>query len=269
MNALVYLDTDAFHRIGQTFRLRPLAADLHGKILLSPITALEVFSHLTVKRGDEVLDQIKQIRNWVNPNRAEVLPWPDAAISHLGFNIPVSDDSFTQQIQHAVDVCLEADSVIDVLDSASKLKKALDAVKDASAGQFKTLIDLYRREPLIGSRFDEVWIAGLTQRIRIPIDTRPRAQVASALSAYYHFEKEKLIVAGQNLNYDPYKHKNDLLDSEQLVYLGDPALHFLTCDGGFGRRTKNSSQHGRIHRISPRSFEDPHNMEEILRRITR
>ncbi len=98
MSGLVYFDTDAFHRVGQTFRLRPMAADLRGKILLSPITGLEAFSHLTVKSGDQVLRQIKAIHNWVNPSYAEVLPWPDAAISQLGFNIPLVDGSFTAQI---------------------------------------------------------------------------------------------------------------------------------------------------------------------------
>ncbi len=155
-----------------------------------------------------------------------------------------------------------------MLESAGKLKDALDTVRDTSTRQFQLLIDLYRREPLIATKFDEVWIAGLAHRLKIDANARPRDQVISALSAYYHFEKDKLTVAGQNPNYDPYKHKNDLLDSEQLVYLSDPSLQFVTCDAGFARRTHKSSQHGRIHTVPPYLLEDAEKTEALLRAIT-
>src|ERR1017187_8741355 len=64
MPKLVYFDTDAFHRIGQTFASQGLAEELREKILLSPITFLEVLSHLTLTNRDAVLLHIQAVRNW-------------------------------------------------------------------------------------------------------------------------------------------------------------------------------------------------------------
>ena len=61
--ARVYFDTDVFHRVGETFADRPLPAELRERILVSPITALEALSHLTLKRADEILRQIQAMHN--------------------------------------------------------------------------------------------------------------------------------------------------------------------------------------------------------------
>jgi hypothetical protein len=53
------------------------------------------------------------------------------------------------------------------------------------------------------------------------------------LSAYHEFEREKLKVAMANEDYKPQKHQNDALDSQQLAYLCDRTLHFVTCDKGY------------------------------------
>jgi hypothetical protein len=70
----VYFDTDVFHRIGRTFAHQGLAADLRERIILSPITFLEVLSHLTLNSNAAILAEIQAIHNWVNPKRARLLP---------------------------------------------------------------------------------------------------------------------------------------------------------------------------------------------------
>jgi hypothetical protein len=59
---------------------------------------------------------------------------------------------------------------------------------------------------------------------------------------------------------------NDLLDAEQLVYLGAPELRFLTCDRGFERVTK-SEQARRIFVVAMADVSDARRLEALLREI--
>ncbi len=51
MQPKVYFDSDCFHHFATTFADNPLASDLRETILLSPVTMMEVLSHL---QGDDV-----------------------------------------------------------------------------------------------------------------------------------------------------------------------------------------------------------------------
>jgi hypothetical protein len=65
----------------------------------------------------------------------------------------------------------------------------------------------------------------------------------------------------------PERHGNDLLDAEQLVYLGSPELHFLTCDKGFAR-VEQSAQATRIIIVSPNDLSEQEKVETQLRKVT-
>ena len=70
-----------------------------------------------------------------------------------------------------------------------------------------------------------------------------------------------------NENYSPEKHKNDLLDAEQLIYLSNPSLFFLTCDKGIANLVKNSSQAKRVITVSPEELVDAAKVEALILRI--
>jgi len=55
---------------------------------------------------------------------------------------------------------------------------------------------------------------------------------------------------------------------KQLVYLGDPALHFITCDGGYSKRTKKSAQAARICKASMSDLEVAGRVEALIAKIT-
>ena len=71
----VYFDTDFFHNFAETFRSRPLPTDLRDKILFSPVTMMEMFSHLATHWGAKALKQIKGFPNWINTSHAGALPY--------------------------------------------------------------------------------------------------------------------------------------------------------------------------------------------------
>ena len=66
-------------------------------------------------------------------------------------------------------------------------------------------------------------------RNELKLIRRADPEVVAGLSAYHEFEEERLKLAARDTKYNT--HPNDHLDSLQLVYLGDQALHFLTGDG--------------------------------------
>ena len=269
MPGLVYFDTDVFHRVGETFHNQPLAPELRDRILLSPITFIEVLSHLTLKRsGGNVLKHIQAVHNWINPKNARLLPWPTIAIAKAGFQKTLPDDGFIDRVEKTINVCLGTDSVEELRESAGKLKDALDRMKDSTAQDFKQLVEAYRKEPLVGDKFSEVWVHGIAQRVKIDPTSRPLADIVAAMSAYHEYESAKVKVAAENRDYDPSKHKNDLLDSEQLVYLADPPLHFLTCDGGYSKRVTKSEQATRIHVVPLEELADTGRVEALLEKVT-
>jgi hypothetical protein len=265
----VYFDTDVFHRIGDTFADWPLAAELRERILVSPITALEALSHLTLKSADEILRHIQAMHNWLNPAHAGLLPWPDDAIRQGGFNLPLGPDEFTRRLETTFNTCLNAQSAAELREPAVRLKEHMDGVKWESLKQFTRLVVAYRLQPLTQEVFLQSWFRGIARRVKADADRYLAQSVASALSAYYEYEEEKLRIASENPEYRFEKHQNDLLDAEQLVYLTDPDLRFLTCDSGYERRIAQSSQRIQISTVSPEALGDPQRVETLLRHLTR
>jgi hypothetical protein len=266
MPGFVYFDSDVFHRVGATFSAQGLAPELRERVLVSPITMIEVLSHLTLKKNTRILAHIQAVHNWVNPDHAGLLAWPTHAIAQVGFLKDVEPDDFMSRIQETINICLATDSPEELRESASKLKDSVDKVKESISADFNLLVEGWRKEPLTSEAFSEMWVAGITKRAKADPGCRPVADIVSSLSAFHEFEEQRLLTAVKNLAYKP--DKNDILDSEQLPYLGDPQLHFLTCDGGYLARIKKSPQAARIHKVMQDELASVEKVEVLLRKIT-
>jgi hypothetical protein len=266
MPSLVYFDTDVFHRVGVTFATTGLAPELRDRIVVSPLTTLEVLSHLTLKKNEEILSHIQAVHNWVKPKHAGLLPWPTDTIARIGFQKELPPDDFRNQLEKTINICLATESPDELRESASKLKDAIDKMKESTAAQFEKLVKMWRAEPLTPEKFSEMWLHGIARRTKSEPTSRPIADVVASLSAYHEYEEQRLLVAVHNSNYKP--NDNDLLDSEQLPYLGDSNLHFLTCDGGYGARIKKSPQLKRIHRVTIDDLSTVAKVEQKIHEIT-
>ena len=109
MGRLVFLDTNAFRYFGIAFRDVELADYLRDKILISPLSAFEVFAQLADESdGDKVLSQIRATRNWTNRQRTGLLPWPDDMLNQLWLQRPATDDEFRKRMEEAFNGCLAA-----------------------------------------------------------------------------------------------------------------------------------------------------------------
>lgn len=251
MPALIYFDTDCFHHFASTFESRSLSGDLRDKIIFSPVTMMEVFSQLARDRWDfgrKTHKQIQGLHNWVVTDRALVLPWMESAISQLAFGVVQEDEVYTKNLQADLNAC--TNSQFSSLRDVAKARDAqLRQVKQAYAKCFQDTVDFFRSTSLTEARFTDIWFNGLARRVGLQSSTRPVARVVAALSALCEFEYNKLRVALGNRKYEAEKHMNDLFDAEQLIYLGDPSLQFLTVDRGYLPKITKSAQRQRIHEV--------------------
>lgn len=265
--ARIYFDTDTFHNFAATFKHYSLPSPLRELIVFSPLTMIEVFSHLAVEWGQEVHKQIQALPNWINTNHAEVLPWMDAAIERIAFGITLEDDAYTQRLQDDMNVLLNCE-LSEVLETARSRRGELSKIKSEYAGHFKETVEYFRKVRLTEDEFTRAWLTGIKRRLHLEADTKPAVQVVDALSAYHEFELAKLNVAVANKDYNFEKHRNDLFDAEQLVYLKDHNLHFLAIDRGYRTKVVKSPLRKRIHEVSRERLADPANAIDVLKEIS-
>ena len=267
MPALVYFDTDCFHHLASTFACHPLQDDLRDKILFSPVTMMEVLSHLAREWGASVHKQLRGLHNWVVTGHALVLPWMESAISQIGFGIVQEDEEYTKNLQADLHACVSS-QLSELRDVAKARDSQLLQVKQTYAKYFQDTVDYFRSTGLTEEVFTVVWLKGLTRRAGLKSATRPVAQVVAALSALHEFEYNKLIMALGDRRYNAQKHRNDLFDAEQLIYLGNPSLHFLTVDRGYLPKITKSPQRKRVHEVPVTLLADARRAEILLRQIT-
>ena len=170
-------------------------------------------------------------------------------------------------MQKAVNVCLAANSAKSLREDAGKLKDVMDGMKKQTAQNFGKLVADCRKEPLTGENFSRAWFQGIANRAKADPASKPMWEIVSTLNAYHEFERAKLEVAVQNKDYNPERHQNDLFDAEQVIYLADPTLCFLTCDSGFQNLVKHSPQAPRIRTVQPAELDDTAKVESLLRDI--
>jgi hypothetical protein len=255
----IYLDTNAFRYFGIAFENVPLATDLRDKILISPLSAFEVLAQLA--DDDEA-----------EANRG-LLPWPDDMLHYFWFQKPLEDDGFTKKMEQSFNVCLTADSLIPLKEAAEEQKKAMDDFKLSTAHNFKNMLDdLRNQQGKVGKKarpvdLTEVWFRGIANRVQADPKSRKISDIQSVLSAYHEFEQSKLQTALMIPEYQPMsrKNQNDIIDAEQLVYLGDPSLCMLTADKGFKSKVAKSEQASRIIVAASGDLMDAQKAEAVMR----
>jgi hypothetical protein len=253
--------------VGKAFACAKLNPELRERIVLSPISLLEVFSQLTIPKPAEVFSQIHAVLNWTNPDNTGLMVWPSEALFGIWTGERAKDDGFTKRMQSAYNACLAADSAEALQEDAGKLKDVLDKIKDQAAANFARLLESARDEPLNDERLSDAWLRGIASRIDVDPKSGKLKEIASRLSAYYEYEYAKLHLALSHKDYNALKHRNDVIDAEQLIYLSDESLCFLTCDTGFRELAKKSPQAARIVTVQPGDLREGNSVEALLRKL--
>ncbi len=261
---MISFDSDAFRGIGNAVRERTLPNEVRRKIAISPITAIEVLSQLSITDANKILSSIHAMRNWL-PEPAAILDWPDSYISERAFGHRVENDDY-RHIGEAFNACLVADKADQVKDAAKGLRDLLDRAKKEQTERDRAVVEALREGPVDWSQHPLYFAQGLANRVGRPFQAGSEAGIVERLSAYYEFQMETLRRALADPKYNFGKHQNRALDGEQLVYLADPQHNFVTLDGGF-RCVKNSPQRDRIHILESTVLKDGEAIIKILSEI--
>lgn len=195
------------------------------------------------------------------------MDWPHSVISDAAFGVRAAD-GFPDKIGSALNACLTADSAEELRKLAGKIKDLLDRQKNEAAEQFGRLVAAWRQKPLSPTDHRTIWVNFHAQWAGVASPTRGVDEVINSLSAHFEYHKTKLDLAVKDPNYDPFNHKNDMLDAQQLVYLAYSNRHFLTCDTGFQNFVKTSPQRTQIHTVPIDSLADEAAIVKLLTSIT-
>jgi len=275
----VFFDTNAFRYFGIAFENVSLAAELQEKILISPLSAFEVFAQLSDEdetKADAVLRQIRAIRNWTNPKHAVLLPWPDDMIRSLWSQKDVQDEDFRKRMEDSFNVCLKADSLAHLKEAALQQKQTMEEFKFNMAHDFKNMVDdLKAQQGKPGKKkakpvdTTEVWFHRIAKRARADPTSKTISEVQALFGAYHEFEQEKLRRALVSPDYNPLSHanQNDIIDAEQLVYLGDRSLSIVTSDKGLKSKVTKSDQTTRVTLAPPQDLVNPEEAEAVIRSV--
>ena len=273
----IFLDTNAFRYFGIAFENVSLAPEIRERILISPLSAFEVFAQLgdeNETKADLVLRQVHALPHWTNPKRAGLLPWPDDMLQMLWSQKPVQDGDFTTKIQGSFNVILTADSLTPLKEAALQQKHMMDAFKETMAHDFKNMLDDLKKQQGKTAKkkakpvdTTDPWFNGIAKRAKADPNSKTISEVQSLFSAYHEFEQTKLQTALLIPEYNPLSHKNqnDIIDSEQLIYLGDPSLCMLTADKGIQGKVVKSEQAARIIVATPEDLSDATKAEGVLK----
>lgn len=266
MFGMVYLDTDAFRLVADAFLTRELRADLRDRMALSPITVIELMSQLSLSnKGAQMLGRIHALWNLLNHQKAAFLPWMDAAIAKIGFGVETSDET-NQWYVTDLQTCLNTNDAAELMQGAAKLKGVLDRLKDDETNKFQQVLDQHRNQPFSDDQLKGAFVTGLERMVGVKTGVKSINDVVNAMSAYFEFEDVKLKEHARNPQFRV--DRNDILDVEQLVYLEDTRLHFLTCNRKDFDRVKNSPQAQRIHKVPHSALQSPNEIEALFERIT-
>jgi len=259
----VYFDTDAFRNIGIAFKA----------VVLSPITAAEIMSQLVTTERAQILEQIQAMHNWL-PEPPQILPLPSVIIAAIGFNFEQSNHTHLD-IARSLDICMRTRDVEQLVAEANRQRNFLDQHKEEEAGmivRFKDLSGKLRsvaEPPYDRTRIQAALQKGMASRIGMK-ESDPRVlELPELFSAFFEYENARFREVANNRHYSPANKKNinDVYDSEQMIYLANTDLFFLTCDRKYSRRVQKGKQASNIITAKPADLSEPTRESKILREI--
>jgi hypothetical protein len=248
----IYFDSNVVRYLERGLAPGSLPEQVKADIVVSPITAIEVISQIATNDGERALESIHRMRDWLNQDHTVILDWTDRFYAQHVFHLDVGDDIF-EVLERALNICLISDAVSpDLYEDAQALRHFNENAKRNKATLLRDEVARLKQlgfGPLGLADFSRQAIAeGLATRAGAGPDLRRANELARLLGAYFEYHADFIhrAVFNQAFNFFSREHLNDLFDAEQLLYLSDESLHFVTCDSGY-RSVAQGAQAARIH----------------------
>jgi hypothetical protein len=262
-----FFDTNVIRYL-RTGLTEPLPNDLRNRVYISPISASELISQIAIE-PEAALASVHAFDRWLNPEHAVLLEWYESFYANRVFEIEFRD-LISEHLGTAINRCFALERATDdVVEDATELRQFLIAAKRRKAELLAHAVDRIRemrvRPADIEAGARRAIAAGIAERIQAPVNHKTEDEVARCLSAYFEFHEDLVsrAVAAVEFNFFSPEHLNDHFDAEQLLYLADANLHFITADLGY-RRVRDSPQSDRIHVLSAADLQAPNTADALI-----
>ena len=257
-----FFDTNVIRYLSTGLAGQPLTQEHKSRVVVSAVSAIELVSQIAVT-PQEALDAVHTFENWLDTGKAILLDWSETFVGDHLFGIAPNDSVF-ELLRQVLNVCNRAskpDSKL-VCDAA-RLRAFNEHAKQQKAQLFERAAKALRAKALQQKQLRAGLQRDIVASMRVKYGQQNNtvitdAQIEAALSAYieYHTELTLRAVNQAGFNFFSRDHLNALFDAEQLAYLVDPSLTFITADGGFSS-VSHSAQRTRIHVIEANDVRDP------------
>jgi hypothetical protein len=256
----VYPDTNVLRYFGIALVNHQLPQELRNGLVLSPISLLELISQASLQDNEQVFAAVGAMRNWL-PDPIPMLDLPPFYIRlKIAGNDEGGEDIF-KNLSQALNNCLNSPTAASLRQPAAELRILLDNAKDHDARLRHEIVEGMRKSLRAQKRKltrDELchgFLETLAKRARVSIEHPGISAFAARVPGLFRHESARLSRALEDpdFNFLSKKRKNDLFDSEQLIYLAEDHLSFLTTDGGFAD-AKRTSQGHRVHIVTPEAL---------------
>lgn len=257
-----FLDTNVIRYLSAGLAGQHLPPEHKSRVVVSAVSAIELVSQIAVS-PQEALDAVHTFENWLDTDRAILLEWSETFVGEHVFGIAPNESVF-ELLQQVLNVCYRTSKPDSrIVCDAAHLRDFNEHAKQSKAQLFERAAKALRAKALP----QEELRAGLQRDIVASMRAKygqqnntgvTDAQIEAALSAYieYHTDLTMRAVSHVGFNFVSRDHLNALFDAEQLAYLADPSLTFITADGDF-RRVSQSAQRARIRVIEAKDVRDP------------
>jgi hypothetical protein len=212
-----------------------------------------------VANGDEghFTENQNRIRILCEPPKRQFLPLVGDFVRSTVFRLQPRKLAFQpQRIKLWTDVLLTAETKQELLHGVtlsrlghsdkryrfdlSLLAQQVEDGKHRHSGRLEEL-----RQGKLRASTPEKWIQAVLRETGVPITPANTARLLAAVDAALHYDLSLYDMA-KNHSYDFSQHNSDWIDGQQLLYLADPFIKFITSDRRIKVRTQRSTQVDRI-----------------------
>src|SRR6266478_801349 len=233
-----YFDTNVIRYLSTGLAGQRLPQERKARIVLSAVSAIELVSQIAVS-PQEALDAIHRFEGWLDTDKAILLDWSETFVAEHVFGLEPDVTTFNLLTQ-VLGVCYRTDRPNhQLIADAQRLREFNENTKTRKAGLFQQAAEGLRRRALSQAQLRAILPNTIVQSLRIKYrqenNTRiTDAHIETGLSANieFHANLVERAVNQPDFNFLSRAHLNDLFDAEQLAYLANGDLTFLTADTG-------------------------------------
>lgn len=266
-----FFDTNVIRYLSTGLAGQNLPKDQKSRVVVSAVSAIEVVSQIALS-PQEALDAVHTFENWLDTDQAILLDWSETFVGQHVFGIPPKESIF-DLLRQVLNVCYRTSKPdARLVRDATRLRDFNEHAKQPKAQLFEQAVKALRQRALSQDDLRAALPRDIVVSMRAKYDQQSKggvtdSQIEAALSAYieYHTDLTARAVNNWKFNFFSREHLNALFDAEQLAYLVDPSLTFITADRDF-RCVSQSAQQTRIRIVEANDLRDPARVLGLLTR---